>query len=119
MKDSSTKVIHEDIKDLGKQVDGIEKAVNEFKDIPPSDVKKINDLIIEVGTLKDQVKHLRDEQEKYKEVLSKAVTDAVKDEIAPLLKTMEKIEKKGKVTINETHHVWFKWPWSKKEVSNK
>jgi len=107
-------VIVEEVRKMAGRVDAVEQAINQFKDIPPSDIKKTNDLVIGVGGLSDQIQSLREELDAYKKDTDQRISDAVKKEIAPLLKTMQKIEKKGKVTINEVRHNWLAFlPWKK------
>lgn len=102
-------VILEEVRKVSRRVDDVEKAINEFKDVPPGDIKKTNDLVIGVGGLSDQVKAMREELNEFKKIIGEKITEAVKEEMKPLLKTMVKIEKKGKVTINEVRHNWFAW----------
>ena len=114
------KVIVEEVRKLAGRVDDVEKAIMEFKDVPLSDVKKVNDLVIRVGELSGQLKAMRDELDQFKKDLDKnidnVVAEAVKREMAPILETMQKIEKSGKVTIKEINHNWLAWwPWKKEE----
>lgn len=113
---NETKIIVEEVRKMASRVDAVEQAINQFKDVPLSDVKKVNDLVINVGGLSDQVKAMRDELNDFKKTVNVTVTEVVKKEMAPILETMQKIEKKGNVTFKEIRHNWLAWwPIKKRE----
>ena len=113
--DKKQGVILEQVRKGNKLTDDVEKAINEIgKDIG-DDRKKIDDVVIGLGEVRQQLKQAREDIDNLNKTMAEAVKRAVEEATQPLLDTMERFEKSKTLHVKEIRHIW--WPFQKKKVS--